>query len=80
MQMTPLQCRMARAAVGFSIADLGKAAGVRAATISHYEGGGDSYSSTIGKLRAALEGAGVTFIADGEASLSGGVGLRVCRG
>jgi hypothetical protein len=77
MNMTPIQCRMARAAVGFSIAELGAAAGVRAATVSHFEGGGESYSSTIGKLQVTLEAAGVVFVGDGEASLSGGAGVRL---
>lgn len=77
MAMTPTQSRMARAALGLSIVDLGKCAGVRAATVSHFESGGDSYGSTIAKLQAALEARGAVFVADGEASLAGGAGVRL---
>jgi transcriptional regulator with XRE-family HTH domain len=68
---------MARAALGLSIIDLGKAAGVRAATVSNFESGGDAYASTIAKLRSALEDRGVVFVGDGEASLTGGAGVRL---
>ncbi len=67
---------MGRAAVGMSIADLAKASGVREMTISGFENGADSRMSTIEKLQAALEKAGATFIAAGEASLGGGQGVR----
>ncbi|WP_236697507.1 helix-turn-helix domain-containing protein [Sphingomonas sp. Leaf357] len=68
---------MARAALGLSIIDLGKAAGVRAATVSNFESGGDAYASTIAKLQTALETRGVAFVGDGEASLNGGEGVRL---
>lgn len=77
MQMTARQCRMARAGLGLSIPALATLAAVRANTISHFERGGDSYASTIAKLRSALEERGVVFVADGEASLSGGAGVRL---
>ncbi len=77
MSMTPQQSRMARAALGMSIIDLGKAASVRAATVSNFESGGEAYASTIAKLQAALEAGGVVFVGNGEVSLSGGVGVRV---
>jgi len=59
-----------------SIADLAAKSGVREMTISGFENGADSRRSTIDKLQAALEAAGATFIASGEASLSGGQGVR----
>lgn len=77
MAMDPTQCRMARAALGLTVDALGKLAGVRAATVSHFEAGGDSYRSTVDKLQAVLEARGATFIAAGEASLSGGAGVRL---
>lgn len=77
MSMTPKQCRMARAGLGMSIADLAGAADVRVATVSHFERGGESYASTVKKLRAALEKRGAVFVGDGEASLTGGPGVRV---
>ena len=77
MQMTPEQCRMARAALSLTIPALADLADVRANTVSHFERGGDSYASTIGKLQKALEARGVVFVGDGEASLSGGAGVRL---
>jgi transcriptional regulator with XRE-family HTH domain len=74
--ISPLQCRIGRAAVGMSIADLAKASGVREMTISSFENGADSRRLTIEKLQTALEAAGASFIAAGEASLSGGQGVR----
>lgn len=77
MPMTPLQSRMARAALGWSIPDLAEHADVRPNTISHFERGGDSYASTIAKLQGALEAGGVVLVGDGEASLVGGAGVRL---
>jgi transcriptional regulator with XRE-family HTH domain len=68
---------MARAALNLSIRDLADLATVRPATISHFEGGGDSYASTVQKLREVLEARGVVFVADGEASIAGGAGVRL---
>ena len=70
---------MARAALKWSVNDLGEKANVRAATVSSFERGGDAYRSTVEALRAALEGGGVTFLGNGEASLSGGPGVRVAH-
>jgi hypothetical protein len=77
MQMTPLQSRMARAALGWSIDDLGKAASVRAATVSSFERGGDAYASTVRKLQDALEAGGVVFFPAGDGVPSGGAGVRL---
>ena len=77
MDMNATQCRMARAALGWSIADLAKASGVRDMTVSNFERGRDAYASTVAKLRTALEDAGVIFLADGGSSLSGGAGVRL---
>ena len=68
---------MARAALDLSTGELAKLAEVRPATVNHFERGRDSYSSTVGKLHAALEAAGVVFISAGEASLAGGPGVRL---
>ena len=77
MQMTPQQSRMARAALGLSIADLAELAGVRAMTASNFERGGGCYAATITKLQSALEARGIVFVGNGEASLSGGPGVRL---
>lgn len=71
---------MARAALGWSIDQLGAAAKVRAATVSNFERGGDCYASTVGKLKAALEVAGAVFVGAGEVSLAGGEGVRFVPG
>jgi transcriptional regulator with XRE-family HTH domain len=70
--MTPTQCRMARAALNWSTTDLARAANVGPATVNRFETGQDSRISTVEKLRAALEAAGVAFIAEN----GGGVGVR----
>lgn len=77
MPMTPDQCRMARAAARLSAKRLAELADVREATVSHFEGGGESYASTVAKLQGALEAAGVVFVGAGEASIAGGVGVRL---
>jgi transcriptional regulator with XRE-family HTH domain len=68
---------MARAALDLSTSELAKAADVRPATVNHFERGRDSYGSTIAKLQAALEAQDVVFVGAGEASLSGGAGVRL---
>jgi hypothetical protein len=77
MQMTSLQCRIARAALGWSIDTLSEKAGLRAATVSSFERGGGCYASTIAKLQSALEDGGVMFVGPGEASIAGGAGVRL---
>lgn len=59
--MTPEQCRMARAGLSLTVADLAAKAGVRPATISNFERGNDALASTINSLRQALTGLGVRF-------------------
>ena len=71
---------MARAGLGLSAADLAELASVRVATVSHFERGGESYASTVGKLREALEKRGAVFLGEGEASLTGGPGVRLRQG
>lgn len=72
--MKPAQVRMARAALNWSLADLARASGVHRNTISNFETG--KYAGEPEKLaavRAALETAGVEFIAEN----GGGVGVRL---
>ena len=68
---------MARSALGWSVRDLAGHADMSLNTVSHFERGGDAYRSTVDALRAALEAAGVVFVGVGEASLSGGAGVRL---
>jgi predicted transcriptional regulator len=70
--MTPIQCRMARAALDWSSVDLARAAEVGQATVTRFETGRDARMSTVEKLRFAFEAAGIAFIAEN----GGGAGVR----
>lgn len=72
--MNAAQCRMARAATGLGVRDLAKAAGVAQATVSRLERGEELRAGTIDAIRAALEAAGVVFLA--ENGNGPGVALR----
>lgn len=52
--MTPEQCRMARAALSWSVTVLAEKAEVMPNTVSRFERGKDAYTSTAAKLKAAL--------------------------
>jgi transcriptional regulator with XRE-family HTH domain len=71
--MEPLQSRMARVALGWSTADLARAAKVGVNTVNRFELGQDARLSSVGKMRSALEAAGVEFIAEN----GGGPGVRL---
>ena len=61
-KMTPLQCKMARTALGFGVRDLAALAEVSQDTVSRLERGEDLKDSTVAVISAALETAGVEFI------------------
>jgi len=68
---------MARAALGWSTLELAEKASVGGNTINRFEAGQDARVSSVDKMRAALESAGVIFIAEnGEGP---GVRLRKDR-
>ena len=77
MPMKPVQCRIARTALEWSNADLAEAAKVGVNTVSRFEQGADVRVSSVHAMQTALEARGVVFIGEGEASLSGGVGVRL---
>jgi len=73
------QIRAARALLGWRQEDLSKAAGVGAATIRRIEkseGALTGYVSTIVRIQAAFEQAGIHFIDDDE---TGGFGIRMAK-
>lgn len=71
--MIDLQCRMARAALGLGVRDLAKLAGVSPDTVSRLERGEKLKDETVLAIGAALERAGIIFIAEnGE-----GPGIRL---
>jgi transcriptional regulator with XRE-family HTH domain len=62
--MVPVQCKMARAALGLGVRDLANMAKVAPATVSRFEAGEDLKIRTIEALQSALESAGVIFVAE----------------
>lgn len=77
MTITGPQIRMARAALGWSVAELAEVAGVGEATIRRYETGrGEIFPHTLERVQRALEKNGVIFLAPGETT-DGGAGVRL---
>jgi transcriptional regulator with XRE-family HTH domain len=74
----PAQVRAARALIGWSQAQLADAAGVAAPLIERFESceARAAPAGAIEKIQAALEKAGVAFIAKN----GGGVGVRLSKG
>lgn len=74
MSILPEQCRAARALIGWSQDRLAADAKVAKATIANFEAGRRApYDRTLADIRAALEAAGVQFIAEN----GGGAGVRL---
>ncbi len=60
--MSPAQCRMARAGIGWGVRDLAAAAAVAMGTLVDFETGKRiPQPRTLAAIRTALEAAGVTF-------------------
>jgi len=74
--ITPSQCRMARAALNLGVREAAQAAGVSTNTITRLERGEELLPRTVAAIRAALESAGIIFLADGQ-SVDGGPGVRL---
>jgi transcriptional regulator with XRE-family HTH domain len=73
MILLPIQCRMARAALGLGVRDLAEAAKVSVDTVARFERGDELKERTIEALQRALEIAGVEFIDEN----GGGPGVRL---
>lgn len=74
--MLAVQCRMARAALGWGVRDLAKQAGVSVDTVTRLEKGDALLPRTVEAIKRALEEAGVIFVAEnGE-----GPGVRLRKG
>ncbi len=71
--MTPAQCKMARAGVGWGVRDLAGAADVAASTVSRFEAGQNINLHSLNAMKTALEDAGVLFIPEN----GGGPGVRL---
>jgi transcriptional regulator with XRE-family HTH domain len=77
--LEPAQIRAARALLGWRQDDLSKASSVGTATIRRIENGGSpitGYVSTVMRLEAAFEKAGILFITDDEIA---GIGVRLAK-
>lgn len=69
--MNVVQCRMARAALGWTLDDLAAASGVSRRTIARFEAGETVLPARVQKMRDALEARGCVFIESG--GFEGGV-------
>ena len=61
MIFLPVQCRMARAALGLGVRELAQAAKVAIDTVTRFERGDELKERTIEAIQRALEAAGVEF-------------------
>ena len=61
MIFLPVQCRMARAALGLGVRELAAAAKVSVDTVARFERGDQLKERTVEALQHALEAAGVEF-------------------
>lgn len=71
--MLPVQCKMARAALGLGVRELAEKAEVSPETVVRLEQGAALRGRTLAAIRAALEAAGVEFIPEN----GGGAGVRL---
>ena len=74
LKFETVQCRMARAALGWGLEDLAGAAGVSSHTVARFERGDQPRPATVLAIRAALENAGCEFISEDDV---GGPGMRM---
>ena len=69
MIFMPVQCRMARAALGWGVRELAAAAKVSTDTVARFERGDELKERTIDALQRALEAAGIEFTNDDQPGL-----------
>ena len=74
--ITRSQVRMARAALGWGVRDLGNQAGIAPNTVSRFEKGLGTNVSTLRQIQSALEKAGIMFI---PADSMAGPGIRLTK-
>ncbi len=62
MEMTAIQCKMARAATGWGIRELARRARISQTTVSRFEGGlSKPNASTLAVMQRAFEEVGIEF-------------------
>lgn len=77
IQLTPLQLKLARTALGLGMRDLAQAAHVATSTIMRFETGkGGMQTGTLDRLQAVLEQRGIIFI---PADLTGSATIRLAK-
>lgn len=65
--ITPLQVKLARAALGWSLRDLASSADVSPTTVTRFElGHGGLQSGNLDRLQTTLEAHGIVFVAADE--------------
>jgi transcriptional regulator with XRE-family HTH domain len=74
--MNPMQCRMARAALGIGVSDLAQMTNIDSGTISRFEAGEPLGERAIETLLVTFQSSGIVFL-DGAYSGSGGPGVRL---
>jgi transcriptional regulator with XRE-family HTH domain len=60
--MLPVQCKMARAALGLGVRELAELADVSPDTVARFERGDELRDRTVAAMQSALETAGIVFI------------------
>jgi transcriptional regulator with XRE-family HTH domain len=76
--MNAAQCRAARALLSWTQPQLAEAAGIGLSTVVDFEKERRAVSTdAVGKMEAALEGAGVELIEENGTSAGGGAGVRM---
>ena len=73
--MLPVQCKMARTALGWGVRELAERAGKSPTTIAKFERGNELRAETLADIQRALEKAGVEFIPEN----GGGPGVRLAK-
>lgn len=76
LKILPVQCKMARVALGLGVRELAEAAQVSPDTIARLERGEELKPRTVAAVQTALESAGVEFIPEN----GGGAGVRLRKG
>lgn len=74
--MTPTQSRMARAALKWSINQLGDAAGVARMTVIRFERGDSVVQENVAAMRQALEAQRIKFVDNGTLAGAVQAGLK----
>lgn len=64
--MNPLQSKMARTALGWSVTDLSTFSGVGRSTVARFELGQNVQPDRVQAMRRAFEGKGVQFVDSGK--------------